>query len=700
MKKILLAVSFLLFAGIAAKAQAPNAFNYQGVARTSTGTPIAGTPISLRLSIHDVSSTGAVVYQETQNVTTNTFGLFNVAVGTGTPTFGTLGGVTWGTGNKYMEVEIDPAGGSSYTSIGASQLLSVPFALVAGNVNPGTVTSVTAGAGLSGGTITSSGTISMPNVGTAGTYGSASTVPVITTDAQGRVTAVTTTTITPTTTWNLTGNAGTNPATNFIGTTDIASLRFRADNLWAGEINTGNANVSFGLRAGMSHTTGYGNTGIGTRALSANTTGSSNTATGDSALSVNTTGFNNTANGWAALYSNTTGANNTAIGNASLNANTTGSLNSAFGNFSLVNNTTGSNNTATGDNSLHNNTTGNWNTADGDSALVYNTTGFSNTAIGLNALAHNTTGVWNTGIGEGVLHNAVNDTENTAIGIEALYSNTTGNYNVASGALALTSNTTGNYNTANGYGASYSNTTGTQNSAFGDVALVNNTIGNQNAAFGLVALRSNTTGNYNAGFGAFALQTDTTGTFNTAIGYAADVSLGNLTNATALGSYAIVNASNKVVIGSTSVTAITGYTSVAILSDGRFKTDIKENVPGLDFINKLKPVTYRFEARKMEQFLGSTESSIEMRKASFDAAEAMIRTGFIAQDVEKAAQETGYNFSGVHKPTNEKDNYGLAYAEFTVPLVKAVQELSAKNEALQKQVADLMKRIETLENKK
>jgi hypothetical protein len=59
----------------------------------------------------------------------------------------------------------------------------------------GTVTSVTAGAGLSGGTITTSGTISMPNVGTASTYGSASSVPVITTDAQGRVSSVTPTSI-------------------------------------------------------------------------------------------------------------------------------------------------------------------------------------------------------------------------------------------------------------------------------------------------------------------------------------------------------------------------------------------------------------------------------------------------------------------------------------------------------------------------
>jgi len=77
-----------------------------------------------------------------------------------------------------------------------------------------------------------------------------------------------------------------------------------------------------------------------------------------------------------------------------------------------------------------------------------------------------------------------------------------------------------------------------------------------------------------------------------------------------------------------------------------------------------------------------------------------VRTGFIAQDVEKAAQDAGYDFSGLHKPTNDKDNYSLAYAEFTVPLVKAVQEQQKTIVELQKQVAELMKQMEKLNTKK
>ena len=72
--------------------------------------------------------------------------------------------------------------------------------------------------------------------------------------------------------------------------------------------------------------------------------------------------------------------------------------------------------------------------------------------------------------------------------------------------------------------------------------------------------------------------------------------------------------------------------------------------------------------------------------------EAILYTGFIAQEVEAAAEEAGYDFSAVVKPQNEKSQYNLSYSTFTVPLVKAVQELKAQNEALQS-------RIEALEAK-
>ncbi len=124
-------LSFALFlmAGITAFAQAPQSLNYQGVARSTAGSPLASSPIGLRLTIHDGSSSGATVYQETQAPTTNGFGLYNVAIGTGTVVSGTFSGINWGTGTKFIQVEIDPAGGSSYTDAGTSQLLSVPYSI-------------------------------------------------------------------------------------------------------------------------------------------------------------------------------------------------------------------------------------------------------------------------------------------------------------------------------------------------------------------------------------------------------------------------------------------------------------------------------------------------------------------------------------------------------------------------------------------
>jgi len=133
---------------IVAIAQAPQKFNYQGIARNSSGSPLSSTAIGLRLTVHDGSASGTTVYQETFTPTTNAYGLYNVAVGTGTVVTGTFAGINWSTGSKYMQVEIDPAGGTSYTSLGSDQLLSVPYAMYAANSGgggSGTVTSVAAG---------------------------------------------------------------------------------------------------------------------------------------------------------------------------------------------------------------------------------------------------------------------------------------------------------------------------------------------------------------------------------------------------------------------------------------------------------------------------------------------------------------------------------------------------------------------------
>ncbi len=91
-----------------------------------------------------------------------------------------------------------------------------------------------------------------------------------------------------------------------------------------------------------------------------------------------------------------------------------------------------------------------------------------------------------------------------------------------------------------------------------------------------------------------------------------------------------------------------------------------------------------------------------LRLMDSERAKATIRyTGFLAQDVEKAAESIGYDFSGVDKPQHERDNYSLRYAEFVVPLVKAVQELEEENEQLRAEkdaeIADLKARLSKIE---
>ena len=134
--------------------------------------------------------------------------------------------------------------------------------------------------------------------------------------------------------------------------------------------------------------------------------------------------------------------------------------------------------------------------------------------------------------------------------------------------------------------------------AVGDSALYNYNDGTFNdymVAVGTRSLFKNTTGYFNTGIGGFALITNKFGFQNTALGTFADVNANNLFNATAIGYNAIATASNQVMLGNTSVTSVKAAGSIVIVSDGRFKKNIKENVPGLEFIKLLHPVTYNYD---------------------------------------------------------------------------------------------------------
>lgn len=121
----------ILFSANVLQAQSPLAIPYQAVARNTTGNLISNLPISLRFSIHDLTVNGTVVYKETQAVITNSLGLFMTNIGQGTSVLGNFAGINWATGSKFIEVELDAAGGANYISMGTTQLMSVPYALFA-----------------------------------------------------------------------------------------------------------------------------------------------------------------------------------------------------------------------------------------------------------------------------------------------------------------------------------------------------------------------------------------------------------------------------------------------------------------------------------------------------------------------------------------------------------------------------------------
>lgn len=111
--------------------QAPNAFNYQAVLRNSGGEIIENQAVTMRFSIRNNTASGPIQYQETRNITTNEFGMVNHAIGTGTVVSGIFGSITWASGVKFLQVELNTGGG--FVNLGAEQLRSVPYALSSGD---------------------------------------------------------------------------------------------------------------------------------------------------------------------------------------------------------------------------------------------------------------------------------------------------------------------------------------------------------------------------------------------------------------------------------------------------------------------------------------------------------------------------------------------------------------------------------------
>lgn len=552
--------------------------------------------------------------------------------------------------------------------------------------------------------------------------------------------------------WDVSGNSAAVSGTNFIGTTNAQDVDFRTNNqikmrltqkgqlevlntgksVFVGEqagFNddlTSNYNAFVGYQSGYSNTNGFSNAAVGYQSLRNNTSGSYNTAFGPGAMQGNTIGSHNAAVGQNALFSNTGGTQNTAVGSNALYANTLAVGNTAVGAHAMESNILGYGNTAVGGNSMlgndngffntaigytamQSNVSGQGNTATGTSSLYTNTTGSHNTATGVSSLLDNISGSNNTATGAYALRDNKTGSNNTALGRSVLFFNQTGSNNTSVGLNSLSANISGNYNTTMGVATMLTNSIGNNNSAYGFSSLYFNTDGNNNTATGTAAMLNNTVGNNNTAFGNSALSANITGSNNTAIGNQSNVASAILTNATAIGNQATVNVSSKVRLGNAAVTIVEGQVAYFNPSDARFKNDVKTDVPGLDFILRLKPVTYRFDTRKFDEHLmQNLPDSLKNRNQDYTRSSAILHTGFLAQDIEKAAQSIGYDFDGLHVPdaSNPTDNYSVAYSQFVVPMVKAIQEqqneidtVKKENAQLKSAVAKQTQMLETLEKR-
>ena len=296
---------------------------------------------------------------------------------------------------------------------------------------------------------------------------------------------------------------------------------------------------------------------------------------------------------------------------------------------------------------------------------------------------------------------------NVAIGYNALGSDDVGSRNVAIGWDALASqNATGGsvnnfYNTAVGANSGEQITTGYYNTFVGALAGDGTDDGINNVAVGYLALSANC-GDGNTALGIEALKVAAAGDGNTALGK-------NAGNALTYGSSNIfvgidagltgspggqfTTQSNRLVLGDENVVASHIQVDFTIASDQRDKTDFTPLDVGLDFVKALNPVTYKWDKRS--KYIDKQDPSVDLDKVTSDGThkEDWLDIGFKAQEVEILEKSLGYKIADKTNLTttlsDDGKQYGIQYTKFVPILVKAVQELSTKNDALEARIKKL-----------
>lgn len=406
--------------------------------------------------------------------------------------------------------------------------------------------------------------------------------------------------------------------------------------------------------------------------------------------------------------------------------------NTAVGGFAMTSNFRGWKNTAVGHLALADNKGGYYNVAVGDSALEHNIgdngqtgtdptdAGARNTALGSYALRYNKTGRGNIGVGRNAAHANESGNYNTAVGTNAY-----------SGSVQAGNNDepkSADFNTAMGYNALFYTKTGSENVGIGHHTGYRNVDGHSNVYVGGNAGRDGYSSNRCTGIGFEALKDQNNGHDNVAVGARAAANFQTLNSSVAIGDSALlfdleglpltrgdyvvgigkqsrVSGDQQIQLGVSTQTTY-AYGAVQNRSDRRDKADIEDTQLGLDFINKIRPVDFKWNYRddyveeyqeeEERDFFNEDTQTMEKetvtvtktRRLPNDGSKKRSRKhhGVIAQEVRDVMEEAQVEFGGFqdHSINGGNDVLSIGYEEFIAPLIKAVQELTARVTELEK----------------
>jgi hypothetical protein len=574
---IILSFLFISFLGFGQN----NGINFQGVGRNSSGAVLATQKISLRFSVIHTFESGTVEYVESKEVTTNAQGIFSVVIGDGSQISktGNFSDINWKINPKFLKVEMDPAGGSSFLAMGTTRLQSVPYAYYANGVNADNVDGVLSvskgGTGVA--TITDLKSIlSLDQLNN--TSDEAKPISIATQAALD--TKVSTSTLSST--------LATKVATEIFSTT-IATKANVSDLVLKAPINSPTfTGMVSGISKEMIGLSNVDNTADTAKPISILTQASLDTKVSTSTFTTTVALKENAANKSTAIdlgggatsdvlfptqkavksyvdgqinsggvtdggittikladlaVTNdklASGISKSKVGLANVEntalstwrgtntINTIGTITTGvWSGTTVAVEKGGTGLTSAGTNGQVLTTTGSgtltWTFLTGVSSQTLNTTSrtepFDLTQeTGLNGSSVNIRAAENLANGSGSLAANLDGIANVGVGIRTLNSNTTGTANTALGFETLYSNTVGQFNTGVGTYSLRSNTTGSANSALGSTSLLSNTTGYGNVAIGEWSLLSNTIGCYNTGLGVNTLIKNTTGNSNLAVG--------------------------------------------------------------------------------------------------------------------------------------------------------------------------------------